>query len=124
MLPLFEVEKYGKIVFLTTQAIEYPANEMLHYVTAKGALNGFSKALAVEYANRGVRVNMISPSMIDTDLVADVPQKIKMLTEARTPLKKMCSVDDVANAISYLISNESDFMTGETLRLNGGQIMI
>ena len=51
-------------------------------------------------------------------------KKIKMLTEARTPLKKMCSVEDVANAISYLISNESDFMTGETLRLNGGQIMI
>ncbi len=124
LLPLFEVEKYGKIVFLTTQYIEYPANELLHYVTAKGALNGFAKSLAVEYANKGVRVNMISPSMIDTDLVADVPQKIKMLTEARTPLKKLCTVDDVANAISYLVSNESDFMTGETLRLNGGQIMI
>ena len=124
LLPLFEAKKYGKIVFLTTQYIEYPANELLHYVTAKGALNAFSKALAFEYASKGIRVNMISPSMIDTDLVADVPQKIKMLTEARTPLKKMCTVEDVANAISYLISSDSDFMTGETLRLNGGQIMI
>ena len=124
ILPLFENKKYGKIVFLTTQSIEYPANEMLHYITSKGALNAFAKALAFEYASKGIRVNMISPSMIDTDLVADVPQKIKMLTEARTPLKKLCTVDDVANAVSYLISNESDFMTGETLRLNGGQIMI
>lgn len=124
ILPIFETHKYGKIVFLTTQAIEFPANEMLHYITSKGALNGFAKALAFEYASKGIRVNMISPSMIDTELVADVPQKIKMLTEARTPLKKLCSVADVANAISYLISNESDFMTGETLRLNGGQIMI
>jgi 3-oxoacyl-[acyl-carrier protein] reductase len=124
ILPIFETKKYGKIVFLTTQAIEYPASEMLHYITSKGALNGFAKALAFEYARQGIRVNMISPSMIDTDLVADVPQKIKMLTEARTPLKKMCSVEDVANAISYLISSDSDFMTGETLRLNGGQIML
>ena len=124
ILPIFETKKYGKIVFLTTQAIEYPASEMLHYITSKGALNGFAKALAFEYASKGIRVNMISPSMIDTDLVADVPQKIKMLTEARTPLKKMCSVEDVANAISYLISSDSDFMTGETLRLNGGQIML
>ncbi len=124
LLPHFELNKYGKIVFLTTQYIESPVNEMLHYITSKGALNGFAKALAFEYASKGIRVNMISPSMIDTDLVADVPQKIKMLTEARTPLKKMCTVDDVANAISYLISSDSDFMTGETLRLNGGQIMI
>ena len=124
ILPLFENKKYGKIVFLTTQYIDYPANEMLHYITSKGALNAFAKALAFEYASKGIRVNMISPSMIDTDLVADVPQKIKMLTEARTPLKKMCTVEDVANAISYLISIDSDFMTGETLRLNGGQIMI
>ena len=62
--------------------------------------------------------------MMDTDLLSDLPAKIKLLTEAKTPLKRLCTTIDVANAISFLVSNNSDFMTGETIRINGGQIML
>ena len=122
--PLMEASKYGKVVFLTTQATEQFNSEWLHYVTAKSALNGYTKALAFELAPLGIRVNLVSPGMTDTELVADIPEKAKLLTAARTPLKRLASPVDIANAISYLLSEESDFITGETVRVNGGQVML
>jgi 3-oxoacyl-[acyl-carrier protein] reductase len=124
LLPLMAQQKYGKIVMLTTQAIEQPNAEWLHYITAKSALNGFSKALAIELARHGVRLNMVSPGMTDTELIANIPQKMRLLNAAKTPLRRIASVADVANAIWYLASPDSDFLTGETIRVNGGQVMI
>lgn len=124
ILPLMEENKKGKIVLLTTQAIETPNADWLHYITSKAALNGFVKALAMEYASKGININMVSPSLIDTELLADIPQKVKMLTEAKTPLKRLCKPEDVANSISFLLSSNSDFITGETIRVNGGQVML
>lgn len=124
LLPIFIKKKYGKIVFLSTQAIETPNSEWLHYITAKSGLAGFVKALAIEFAGRGIRVNSISPSMIETDLVSEIPQKVKMLIEAKTPLHRLCKVEDVAEAAYYLLSDKSDFITGETIRVNGGQVML
>lgn len=124
ILPIFESQRYGKIVFLTTQYIESPVSELSHYLISKSALVGFVKSLAIEFANRGINVNMVSPSMIDTDLVADIPKKVKMLTEAKTPLKRLCTPEDVAEAVSFLMSDKSNFITGETIRVNGGQVML
>ena len=122
-IPLMENQKYGKVVFLTTQATEQYGSEWLHYTTAKSALNGFAKSLAFELAKIGIRVNLVSPGMTDTELVSDIPEKVKLLTAAKTPLRRLARPEDVANAISYLISDKSDFLTGETLRVNGGQVM-
>jgi 3-oxoacyl-[acyl-carrier protein] reductase len=119
-----EGKNYGKIVFLTTQAIETPNSEWLHYITAKSSLNGFTKALAIELSSKGVRLNMVSPSLTDTELVSDIPKRVKMLIEAKTPLKKLCTIDDIANCITFLMLPTSDFITGETIRVNGGQVMI
>ena len=124
ILQLFEKNKYGKIVLLTTLSTEVFSSDWLHYITSKSALNGFAKALAIEYAIKKININLISPGMMDTDLLSDLPAKIKLLTEAKTPLKRLCTTIDVANAISFLVSNNSDFMTGETIRINGGQIML
>ncbi len=124
LVPLMEKKQYGKIVHLTTQYIESPSPELLGYVTAKAALSGFSKALALELAPKGIRVNMVSPGLTNTSLIKDVPEKTRLLTEAKTPLKKLASPQDIANCICFLASNQSDHMTGETLRINGGQLMI
>ncbi len=124
IVPMMEVSKYGKVVFITTQAIEQYNSEWLHYITAKSALNGFSKALAVELSPKGIRVNLVSPSMTDTELISNIPEKVKLLTSAKTPLKRLAKPQDIANAISYLLSEKSDFLTGETIRVNGGQVMI
>lgn len=124
IVPLMEKFQYGKVVFITTQYTEQMQNELTHYITAKSALNGFAKALAVELAPKGIRVNLVSPGMTDTELIADIPEKVKLLTSAKTPLKRLAMPQDIANAISYLVSEKSDFLTGETIRVNGGQVML
>lgn len=125
IIPLMEKVKYGKVINIITQYIEgTPPSELIPYITAKAALSGFSKALAVELAPKGIRVNMVSPGMTNTELISDVPEKVRLLTEAKTPLKKLARPEDVANAISFLASEKADFLTGETIRINGGQVMI
>lgn len=122
--PLLEQHSCGKIINFTTQAIEAPTSGWLSYITAKSALHGFSKALAVELAPKGITVNMVSPGMTDTELIADIPEKARLMTAARTPLRRIAKPEDIAGAVSFLASGRSDFMTGETLRINGGQVMI
>ncbi len=124
-LPIMENFKYGKIIFLETQAVEgTPPLDWLPYITAKAALYGFGKSLAVELAAKGIRVNFVSPSMTETELIANIPEKVRLVTAAKTPLRRLANPEDVANAIAFLASDKSDFMTGETLRVNGGQVMI
>jgi 3-oxoacyl-[acyl-carrier protein] reductase len=117
--------KKGKYIFLTTQYTEStPPVDVLPYVTAKYALNGFAKALAVELAPFNIQVNMVSPGMTDTDLISEIPEKVKMLTAAKTPLKRLAKPEDVAEAIVFLASDGANYMTGETIRINGGQVML
>jgi 3-oxoacyl-[acyl-carrier protein] reductase len=124
IVPMMKKNKYGKVIFLTTQATEQFSSEWLHYATAKSALNGFAKSLAIELAPKGIRVNLVSPGMTDTELVSDIPEKVKLVIAAKTPLKSLARPLDVANAIAYLASPKSDFLTGETIRVNGGQVML
>jgi len=122
--PLMQENKYGKIVFMTTQYTEQMPAELIHYIAAKSALNGFAKALAVELAPKGIRVNLVSAGMTNTNLISDIPEKVKLITAARTPLRRLAEPQDIADTISYLVSEKSDFLTGETVRVNGGQVMI
>ncbi len=125
VLPTMTAAKYGRIIHITTQYTEgTPPAEMLHYVTAKSALNGFSKSLAVDLAPKGITVNLVSPGMTDTQLVADVPKKAKLLTAARTPMKRLGKPEDIAAAVSFLAGAGAGFITGETIRVNGGQVML
>jgi 3-oxoacyl-[acyl-carrier protein] reductase len=124
-LPVMKEHKFGAIINLTTQYTEStPPAELMPYVTAKSALNGFSRALAVELAPAGITVNLVSPGMTDTDLIADIPQKTRLMTATRTPLKRLARAEDVAGAVAYLASPLARFVTGETIRVNGGQIML
>lgn len=124
IIPMMEVNKFGKVVFITTQNTEQFNHEFLHYITAKSALNGFAKAMATELGPKGIRVNLVSAGMTNTSLIADIPEKVKLLNATRTPLRRLAEPVDVANTIYFLISDKSDFLTGETVRVNGGQVMI
>ncbi|WP_407556127.1 SDR family oxidoreductase [Winogradskyella sp. 4-2091] len=117
-------KRQAGVVFITTQSIEQPFAKLAHYTTAKGALLGLTKSLATDLASKKIRVNAVSPSIADTDLNADLPKKIKLLTAAKTPLKRLAAPDDIAQAIVFLAdSSKSGFITGETIRINGGQVM-
>ena len=62
--------------------------------------------------------------MVDTPLIADVPEKTRLLSAAQTPLRSLATAEDVAYAISFLASDKSNYLTGETIRVNGGQFML
>ena len=123
-VPAMTAQNYGKLIFLTSQASDAVVPELAAYITAKAALSGFARALAVELAPKGVRVNLVSPGMTDTDLIANVPERTRLLVAARTPLRRLASPADVAGAVSFLASDKGDFLTGETIRVNGGQTML
>jgi 3-oxoacyl-[acyl-carrier protein] reductase len=115
---------YGKIINIGSYSAEKPNNDWSHYITAKSALIGFTKSMAFELAPKGINVNMVTPSLVDTELTADIPEKFKLLTASQTPLRRLARAKDVANIISFLASEKSDFLAGENIRVNGGQIMI
>ena len=122
--PAWEKKCFGKFIALTTLYTEQPKSELLSYITGKTALNGFVKALAFELAPKGIRINLVSPGMVDTQLIADVPEKTRLLSAAQTPLRSLAGAEDVAGAISFLASDKSNYLTGETIRVNGGQFML
>ena len=115
---------YGKIVNIGSLSTEKPNADWSHYITAKSALIGLTKSLAFELAPKGIRINMVTPSLVNTDLTADIPEKIKLLTAAQTPLRRLALSSDVAGVISFLASDKSDFLAGENIRINGGQFML
>lgn len=124
VVPHMEQQKYGKVIHLNSQSLETPSSDWLPYIAAKGALMGFNRALAYDLAPKGIRVNMVSPSMTDTELISDVPERVRLVTAAKTPLRRLARPDDVAKAVVFLASDQSDFLCGETIRVNGGQVMI
>ncbi len=124
ILPKMIVNKYGKIITVGTIYSDKPNLNLAHYTTAKSALVGFIKSLAVELAPKGINVNMVSPSVISTELTADIPEKVKLMTAAQTPMRRLATPEDVAGVISFLASDKSNYLTGENIRLNGGQVMI
>jgi 3-oxoacyl-[acyl-carrier protein] reductase len=124
VVPVFEAQGHGKIITFTTQAIETPSAGWLHYITAKAALQGFSRALAFELAPKGITVNMISPGMTDTELIADIPEKSRLMVAAKAPLRRLAKPEDIAGTVGFLASSKADYITGETIRVNGGQVML
>lgn len=117
--------KYGRIIALNTQAIEIlPPKGWVGYVTAKSALAGLCKSMAVELAGAGITVNMVSPGMTETDLIADMPEKAILIAATKSPLKRLATAEDVAVAISFLANEKASYITGETIRVNGGQVMV
>jgi len=124
LVPLMINEGQGKIIQITTQYVETPANNLLPYITAKSAIAGFCRSLALDLAPKGILVNMVSPGMTDTEQIADVPERIRLLAAAKIPLRRLANPEDVAGAVAFIASERADYLTGETIRVNGGQVML
>lgn len=114
----------GAIVNLASQVVEgVPAPKMSDYVTAKSALAGLTRALAIEWAAEGIRVNAVSPSLVQTDLTQHYGDRVFRGEAMRTPLRRVATPKDVANAVAYLLEEQSAFLTGTNLFVTGGQVM-
>lgn len=115
----------GAIVNLLSQVTAgAPATGMADYVSAKNALLGLSKAMAAEWADERIRVNMVSPSLARTDMTEHYQERVFKMEAARTPLKRIATAADVANAVAYLAGDEAAFLTGVNLFVTGGQVML
>ena len=122
--PILKREGGGAIVNLLSQVVDGPPpGRMATYVTAKYALHGLSKALAIEWAEDHIRVNTVSPGLVQTDLTQHVHERIIKMEASRTPLKRIAQPSDVARAVAFLLSEEATFLTGVNLSVTGGQVM-
>ena len=94
-----------------------------HYAAAKAGILGFTRSVAQEVGSRGVRVNAICPGYIKTPMTDDIPEMLKMMVVARTPLGRMGTPEDVANVALFLASDDSSFVTGQWISPGGGLIV-
>lgn len=94
-----------------------------NYAAAKAGVIGFTKALALEGAARGITVNAIAPGYTDTALVAAVRPEVLEKIVAAVPVGRLAKPEEIARGIAYLVSDDAGFITGETLSINGGKYM-
>lgn len=122
--PILKREGGGAIVNLLSQVVDgQPPGRMASYVTAKYALQGLSKALAIEWAEDHIRVNTVSPGLVQTELTQHIHERIIKMEASRTPLKRIAQPSDVARAVAFLLSEEATFLTGVNISVTGGQVM-
>ena len=95
----------------------------VNYAAAKSGIHGFTKALAMEGAGKGVTVNAVAPGYVLTDMVRAVPEKVLEKIVARIPVGRLGDPEDIARAVMFLVADEAGFITGSTLDVNGGQQM-
>ncbi len=95
-----------------------------NYCASKAGMVGFSKALAQEIASRGITVNCVAPGFIETAMTDELPEAVKTKILASIPQGKMGSAEDIAAAVVFLASDEAAYVTGQTLHINGGMVMV
>ena len=115
---------YGRIVCLSSVAALRPRKMQIHYAASKAALHAVIRCCAEGFAPT-VRINGIAPGLIDTELGPPIlgPEKTKEIVAA-TPLARLGQPVDIANAVYFLLSDLSDFMTGQTIVVSGGRVML
>ena len=120
-LPKMGKRKRGKIVImLTAYTIGMPPKFMPQYVVAKYALLGLMKSMAIEFADKGININGISPNMMETKFLDAIDDKIIEMDRASCTMKRHVKVEEVVAAIHFLLSDGSDYMNGVNLNLTGG----
>ena len=122
VLPAMLSQKYGNIIHISSILGLIAVPEVAAYNVSKGALNQFSRSIAVEYGSSGIRSNSICPGLIATDMTADLMKDTDLMKEwsKEYPIGRFGKPEDVAHACLYLASDESSFVTGITLPVDGG----
>ena len=116
-------QRYGRIVNLSSVVALRGNAGQINYAASKAGVIGMTKSLAKELASRGVTVNAIAPGFIETDMTAAMPEAAKTATLASIPMGRLGQAEDVARAIAFLAAEESGYITGQVLCVDGGMAM-
>ena len=123
-LPAMAKSKRGRVLFmLTSYQIGVPPKNATAYVMVKSMLGGFARSPAIEYAQYGITVNCVAPSMMETKFLADTSDLIVQAAAEANPMGRNAQVSDVVPAMAFLLSDEAGFITGAVLPITGGSVI-
>lgn len=122
-LKLMSKKRFGAVVNIASIVGEMGNAGQVNYSASKGGMIAMSKSFAKEGAARGIRFNCITPGFIATDMTDALSDDVKASYEASIPLKRLGSTNDVAEGVAFLLSDGASYITGETLKINGGLYM-
>ncbi|CAA6816043.1 MAG: 3-oxoacyl-[acyl-carrier protein] reductase (EC [uncultured Campylobacterales bacterium] len=122
-LKVMSKKRFGSVVNISSIVGETGNAGQVNYSASKGGVNAMTKSFAQEAASRSVRFNSITPGFIATEMTDELSDEVKESYTSKIPLKRFGSTDDIANAVAFLLSDESSYITGEVLRVNGGMLM-
>ena len=115
--------KSGKIINITSIVGHTGNAGQANYTASKAGIVAMSKSLAIEYAKKNINVNCISPGFISTAMTDKIDEKYKEVIIAKIPSNRLGKPEDIANAVYFLSSDQSDYITGETIHVNGGMYL-
>ena len=113
----------GSIVQITSVSAQIGNPGQSNYAAAKAGLEAFTKSVANEVASRNVRLNCVAPGFIETDMTKTLPEEIQKGLLERIPMGRIARPEEVASTVSFLLSEEASYITGQTLNVNGGLYM-
>ena len=117
-------KKFGRIVFISS-VVAYTGNPgQANYTASKAAISGLVKSLALELSSRNITVNSIAPGFISSNMTDKLNDDQKNAILGRIPMKKLGNSDDIAKAVGFLCSENANYITGQTLHVNGGLALI
>ncbi len=114
---------FGRIVSISSINGQQGMLGLSNYCSAKAGILGFTRAIALEGARKGITANAIAPGYVATDLLANVPEKVMEYIVGQIPVGRLGQADEVARCVVFLAADESAWITGSTLTINGGQLM-
>ena len=123
VLPSMMRNRWGRIINIASVVGQAGAAGQANYAASKGGMIAMTKALAQEMGSRGVTVNAVAPGYIETDMTKVLPDEVKAKILAQVPLGRIGQPEDIANAVKFLASEESSYITGHVLAVNGGMYM-
>jgi len=123
VIPGMRERRFGRIVNMSSMNGLRGQPGQANYSAAKAGLIGMTRTLAMEVADRGITANCIAPGFIDTDMTRAIRPDIRELELAKVPAGRAGTVEEIAELVRYLCSDKAAFITGETISINGGQLM-